>query len=83
MDNKTTQSFYYPWIKVSPTGITMLLFTAVSYATMPIGIMGSNFAWLRFKVINFSNKEGERTNTRVCAVSFHHAETSWDSIKQS
>ena len=53
------------------------------YATIPIGIIGSkSLALLNWVSRWFSNEEGERMNTRVYAVSFHHAETPWGSIKQ-
>ena len=43
---------------------------------MPIGIMGNkSLALLDRGLKSFSNKEGERLNTRVCVVPFHHAET--------
>ena len=49
---------------------------------MPIGIMGSkSLALLDRGLKSFSNKEEERLNTRVSAVSFHHAEPTWGSIK--
>ena len=54
-----------------------------AYVTMPIGIIGiKSLVLLDWSLRWFSNKERERTNTRVCAVSFHHAETPWGSIKQ-
>ena len=54
-----------------------------AYATMAIGIMGStSLALLDWCSRRFSNKEKERTNTCVCAVSFHQAETHWGSLKQ-
>ena len=45
-----------------------------AYATMPIGIMGSKRCLIEFQD-DLADKEGESMNTRVCAVSFHHAET--------
>ena len=50
-----------------------------AYATKPIWIMGSKSDWVSRW---FGNKEGESINTRVCAASFHHAETPQGSIKQ-
>ena len=55
-----------------------------AYATMPIGIMGSwCWALLDWGLRWFNNKEGESTKTRVCADSFHQAETPWGSLKQA
>ena len=45
-----------------------------AYATMPIGIMGSKRSFIEFQD-DLADKEGESMNTRVCAVSFYHAET--------
>ena len=54
-----------------------------AYATLRIGIMGSErLALLGWSLRWFSNKDGERMNTRVCVVSFHHAETPWGSLEQ-
>ena len=50
---------------------------------MPIGIMGSkHWALLDWGLRYYSNKKGEIMNARVSAVSFHHAETPWGSLKQ-
>ena len=49
----------------------------------PIGVMGSqSLALLDSGSRWFSNKERKSMNSRVCFVSFHHAETPWGSIKQ-
>ena len=54
-----------------------------AYATVPIGIMSSKrYALLDWGLRWFSKKEKESMNTRVCVVSFHHAETPWGSLKQ-
>ena len=74
-----THSFYHLqlfWQGVSHTSVKV-------YATMPIGIMGSkSLALLDWGSRWFSNKKRERTNTCVCAVYLHRAETSWGSLKQ-
>ena len=50
---------------------------------MPIGIMGGKrYALLDWGLRWFSNKEWERMDTRASAISFHHAETPWGSLKQ-
>jgi len=54
-----------------------------AYATVPICIMSSkSLALLDWGSQCFSKKEGESMNTRVCAVSFYHAETPWASINR-
>ena len=52
-----------------------------AYAAMSIGIMSSiSSALLELTSRFFSNQEGEKLNTCVCAVSFHPAETPSGSI---
>ena len=54
-----------------------------AYSTIPICIMGSkSLVLLDWGSRWFSNKEQDRRNTRVCAVSFRHSETPWGSITQ-
>ena len=92
LHNRKQQNFIYSYIfypQIVTTNIQLfrqrLSHQSVKvYATMPIGIMGSDrLALLGWGSRCFSKKEVESMNTRVCAVSFCHAETPWTAFKQT
>ena len=79
-----------PWIiKIIPhLWLVLKHYTAVSTKVVPqkCKSIGNNVDWslglLDWGSSWFSNKEREKTNTCVCAVSFHYAETPWGLLKQ-